>query len=441
MAEVLKSQTITSVAIIGGGLAGLSAAAKLAEQGISATLFEAAPQLGGRARRVIWKNTQLDNGQHVLLGAYHHTLQLLRLIKVDEKSALLRMPLTLHMGKVLSLKACHYLPAPFHLLFGLLTAKGLNWLEKWAAIHLFIRLKLEGFRIAHDQPLASFLTLKKQPQKLIQALWEPLCLAALNTPLHQASTQVFLNVLRDSFSKKRSDSDLLLPKVDLSALFADAIATYTQEKGIQIKLNQVIKRIEPAQDGFKLKNEAKDEFHFSHVIVATSPFRANELGLALKLPKPNLHNLSYQPIYTVYLQYTADTKLPRVITGLCNTLSQWVFDRGQLCGQAGLIAVVISAEGPHQNLMQQELAERVIAEMKQAFTDLPEPIWHKVIAEKRATFACTPDLQRPQMQTQWPHLYLAGDYVASDYPSTIEGAIRSGMACASQIAEQMHSKT
>ena len=439
MAEVLKSQPLNkSVAIIGGGLAGLTAAAKLAEQGISTTLFEAAPQLGGRARRVTWKNTHLDNGQHILLGAYHHTLQLLRLIKVDEKSALLRMPLALHMSKFLSLEAGRYLPAPFHLLFGLLTAKGLNWLEKWAAVRFFIQLKLQGFHIAHDQPLASFLVLNQQPQKLIQLLWEPLCLAALNTPLHQASTQVFLNVLRDSFNKKRSDSNLLLPKIDLSALFADAIAAYTQKKGLQIKLNQTITKIEPVQDGFKLTNEAKDEFHFSHVIVATSPFRISELGLALKLPKLNL---SYQPIYTVYLQYPPDTKLPRMMTGLCNTLSQWVFDRSQLCGQAGLIAVIISAEGPHQKLTQQALAERVVAEMKQTFTDLPEPIWHKVIAEKRATFACTPNLQRPQTQTEWPNLYLAGDYVAGDYPATIEGAIRSGMACAKQITEQTQPKT
>lgn len=437
MAEVLTPHSI-SVGIIGGGLAGLSAAAKLTEQGISVTLFEAAPQLGGRARRVIWKNTYLDNGQHILLGAYHHTLELLRLVNVDEKSALLRTPLVLHMDKVFSLKACHYLPAPFHLLFGLLAAQGLSWSEKWDAIRFFSQLKLQSFRLVQDQPLANFLAENKQPQKLIKALWEPLCLAALNTPLNQASTQVFLNVLQDSFNKKRSDSDLLLPKIDLSTLFADPIEAYIKKRGGQIRMGENIKKIEPGQDGFKLMNEAKDEFHFTHVIVATSPFRTNELGLALKLPKSNF---SYQPIYTVYLQYPDDTKLPRVMTGLCNTLSQWAFDRGQLCGQAGLIAVIISAEGPHQNLSQQELANHVMAEMKQAFPNLPEPIWHKVIAEKRATFACTPNLQRPQMQTQWPHLYLAGDYVAGDYPATIEGAIQSGMACAKQIAEQAHSKT
>jgi uncharacterized protein with NAD-binding domain and iron-sulfur cluster len=251
-------------------------------------------------------------------------------------------------------------------------------------------------------------------------------------------------VLRDSFNKTRSDSDLLLPKIDLSALFADAIETYIKKHGAQIKLDHAINNIETFQDGFnytfKLSNEAKEEYHFSHIIIATSPFRAGELAFSLDLPTFN-----YQPIYTVYLQYPAEIKLPRAMTGFCNTLSQWVFDREQLCGQAGLMAVIISAEGPHQNLTQQELAERVVAEMKQTFADLPEPLWHKVIAEKRATFACTPNLQRPQMQTSFPNLYLAGDYVAgddaeSDYPATIESAVRSGVACAKAIAHRIHTQ-
>jgi len=452
MVEVLAPPT-HSVAIIGGGLAGLSAAAKLAEQGIPVTLFEAAPQLGGRARRVVWKNAQLDNGQHILLGAYHQTLELLRLVGVDEKSALQRLPLSLTMHNALNLQtfsvnAWSFLPAPLHLLLGLCSTQGLSWGERLAAIRFFTRLKLQRFKLVADLPLADFLAQHRQPQKLVQALWEPLCLAALNTPLRQASAQVFLNVLRDSFNQTRSDSDLLLPKIDLSELFADAIETYIKKHGTQIKLGQAIKNIETVQDGFnhtfKLSNEAKDEYHFSHVIVATSPFRATDLGLPLSFSL-DLPTFNYQPIYTVYLQYPAETKLPRAMTGFCNTLSQWVFDRGQLCGQAGLMAVIISAEGPHQNLTQQELAERVAAEMKQTFADLPKPLWHKVIAEKRATFACTPNLQRPHMQTSIPNLYLAGDYVAgdnaaSDYPATIESAIRSGVACATAITEQIHTQ-
>jgi uncharacterized protein with NAD-binding domain and iron-sulfur cluster len=119
--------------------------------------------------------------------------------------------------------------------------------------------------------------------------------------------------------------------------------------------------------------------------------------------------------------------------GFANGYSQWMFDRGQICGQPGLLAVVISAEGAHQKLTQEDLALAVENELASHFPHLPKPLWHKVIAEKRATFACTPNLQRPTQTTPLPGLYLAGDYTAGDYPATIEGAVRSGIKCANHI--------
>ena len=134
------------------------------------------------------------------------------------------------------------------------------------------------------------------------------------------------------------------------------------------------------------------------------------------------------------------------MTGFCNQLSQWIFDRGQLCGQAGLMSMVISAEGKHQDSTQTQLAEAVTQEIADAFPELPQPLWHKVIAEKRATFSCTAELKRPSKETLIPNLYLAGDYVTSgcvlnEYPATIESAVRSGVACAAQIARQVHTKS
>jgi uncharacterized protein with NAD-binding domain and iron-sulfur cluster len=118
-------------------------------------------------------------------------------------------------------------------------------------------------------------------------------------------------------------------------------------------------------------------------------------------------------------------------------LGQWVFDRGQLCGQKGLLAVIVSATGKHQSLSQDELALRIAKELHQAFSDMPKPLWHKVIAEKRATFSCAPNLARPTNKTLQPRLYLAGDYTYADYPATIEGAIRSGVSCANLIANNV----
>lgn len=430
------------VCVIGGGIAGLSAAATLAAQHIKVTLLDAAPQLGGRARSVaIEFNSQvyqLDNGQHILLGAYHETLKLLEKIGVHENDAFLRIPLNLqlHINSQIGfkLKPPNYLPAPFNQLMGFLFSHGLKWHERILAIRFMTILKKNNYQIGEDEPLAIFLLKHKQYGNIINLLWEPLCLAALNTPIQLASTKVFLNVLRDTF-KNKSDSDFLLPKLDLSQIFSQPITRYLQTHNVSIQPNMRVKNITQMNNGFKVLTK-DDAFDVSHVIVAISPVRLrNVLG---DLPK--LHHIAeqterynYQPITTIYLQYDQSISLPSPMLGLANTLSQWVFDRGILCNQSGLMAVIISAEGKHQDITQDALAFKVAQELKAAFPHLDKPLWHKVIAEKRATFSCNVNLPRPAHVTPYPHLYLAGDYTYADYPATIEGAVRSGISCANLV--------
>jgi squalene-associated FAD-dependent desaturase len=437
------------VAVIGGGCAGLSAAAALVDRGLQVTLFESSSQLGGRARTVVVENNDqmhlLDNGQHILLGAYRETLALLRKVGVDEKKAFMRLPLQINMQSktaqsVFSLKSAHYLPAPLNTLVGLLCSKGLDFSEQIAAIKFVHRLKSSQYQLMRDTPLELFLIEQQQSTKLIKMLWEPLCLAALNTPIEIASTRVFLNVLKDCFSgdkfaSNKKNSDFLLPRLDLSQVLSQPIAQYIQSKGSAIRLNKRVRSVQVENDGFNL--ETRDgKYFFSHVVVASSPARVDKLleGIPkLKHAVEQTQTYSYQPIHTVYLQYPPETKLPKVMTGLTGTLGQWVFDRGQLCGQNGLMAVIISAEGKHQRLSQDELALRIAKELYQAFPQLTKPLWHKVIAEKRATFTCTTHLARPTNKTAQPKLFLAGDYTYADYPSTIEGAVRSGLNCANLI--------
>ena len=121
--------------------------------------------------------------------------------------------------------------------------------------------------------------------------------------------------------------------------------------------------------------------------------------------------------------------------GLEARYAQWLFDRGQLCGQDGLIGVVISASGAHQGLAHDDLARAVHAELAEIFPHLGKPQWHQVIAEKRATFSCTPGLSRPDNATPVAGLYLAGDYTASDHPATIESAVRSGVRAANLVLQ------
>ena len=431
------------VAVIGAGIAGLAAAVKLAENNIKVTLLEAAPQLGGRARRVDYQDLKLDNGQHILLGAYSATLGLLKLAGVDESQALMRLPLTLSMinlanKSTFTLQAYDALPAPLHILSGLLLAKGMRFSERLAAVKLMVWMKLNSFKLKQDEPLASFLQRKNQPEVVIKNLWEPLCLAALNTPLALASTQIFLNVLRDSFNKKKSDSNMLLPRVDLSSLISTPLADYIVQHGGEVKTGCTIKQIQQTEAGFNL-NIDDAEVDFSHVIIACAPHQLANIAVLTRHSRADENPFftaqavfSHQAITTVYLQYHQNTKLPQAMTGLVGSVSQWVFDRGQLCAQHGLLAVVISAHAPFE-MSQEALAEQVIAELKLAFPQLETPLWHKVITEKRATFSCDANLTRPIAQTALANLYLAGDYIAGDYPATIEGAVRSGIAVANLI--------
>ncbi len=432
MGAELKSQ----VAVIGGGCAGLAAASRLAEMGIVVTLYESSPHLGGRARGVQYKGLALDNGPHILLGAYSETLRLLKLAGVTEEKALLRMPLQLTIQNEFSLRAMPCLPAPLHILAGLLTAKGLSIGERLAAIRFMVWMSLAKFKLTQDETLQNLLRQKAQPKRVIKLLWEPLCVAALNTPIQIASAQVYLNVLRDSFSKAKLDSDMLLPRCDLSTLIADPVAAYIQRAGGSVLINTTVSGLRQDGDGFLLACDKAQSKRFSHVIIAVSPFRLDKL--TEQLPKLTGATYSYQPIYTVYLQYPESVKLAHPMIGLTKSYSQWVFDRGLLCGQHGMLGVVISAEGPHQKLTQEDLALAVIKELSGAFPNLPAPLWHKVIAEKRATFSCTPDLQRPPQLTAITGLYLVGDYVAGDYPATIEGAVRSGVSAANHIIASLN---
>lgn len=429
------------VAVIGGGCAGLAAAAKLVEAGIKTTLFDASPTLGGRARGVIWSGQQLDNGQHILLGAYSETLALLALTGVNLDAALLRLPLHLLVPGKFELRARRHLPAPLHIVCGLLRAQGLTWAERIAIIRLIGWARLVNFKLPADEPLQQLLKRKAQPEKVVKLLWEPLCLAALNTPLATASAQVFLHVLRDSFAGARQASDMLLPRHNLSALLADPCAEYIRRHGGDIRLGTAITHITQNGSSFLLHAHESPSGEFSHVIVAAPPFRLGELLASMPKLAPSVdlcRQFDYQPIYTIYLQYSADARLPAPMVALAGARhSQWLFDRGRLCGQHGLIAVIISAAGAHQRLTQQALAAAVAQEVSSAFPSFSAPSWHKVIAEKRATFACTCDLARPSSSTAIRGLYLAGDYTAGDYPATIEAAVSSGANCARHVMDEL----
>jgi squalene-associated FAD-dependent desaturase len=419
------------VGIIGGGYAGMAAAVELASRGIPVTVFESARQLGGRARGLMHDHTQLDNGQHLLLGCYRETLRLIELVGGDIEQDFLRLPLQLDLHGQFSLKAPR-LPAPLNLLVALLTAQGLTWSERMKAARFMLTLRNMQFRLPNDMTVGALLAEYAQDADLTLKLWEPLCIAALNTPIHKASAQVLLNVLRDALNRTRADSDMLLPRVNFTALFPQRAAAYVERHGGNVHTSCGVEAILPKGDSIELVTA--DGIHsFGCVICAAPPTVTAKLLrpiTGLESTVAQIDSLEHQPIYTVYLQYPTHVRLPHTMIGLHQRFSQWLFDKGRIAAQHGLIAAVISAEGIHQELNQEELALKVITELREEFGITEQPDWCKVIAEKRATFCCAPGLLRPSQQTALPTLLLAGDYTAGDYPATLEGAAQSGLRCA-----------
>lgn len=422
--------------MLGGGWAGLAAAVELADSGRQVTVYEAARTLGGRARRVELNGVVLDNGLHILIGAYRESLRLIGKVTGAPEAGLLRRPLELTVPGKFRLRAAP-LPSPLHLAGGLLRAHGLPLAERLGVARFMARLRAMRFALACDTSVDALLTQFGQGPHARRYLWEPLCVSALNTPPAEASAQVFVNVLRDSLSGRRADSELLLPTRDLSALFPEPAARFVESAGGRVVLGCAVQELARSTDGFVVRTP-EGATGFSEVICALPPYRVAETlaGLPeLAACVAKVSRLRHEPIYSVYLQYAGTVALPQAMFGLAGGRAQWVFDRGRLCAQPGLVGVVISARGLHQELDQERLAAEVHTELKQVVTRLPAPSWTRVIAEKRATFACVPGLERPEQRTPVPGLYLAGDYTASPYPATLESAVRSGVACARMILE------
>jgi len=418
---------MSRVAIVGGGWAGLACAVELVRQGRPVTLFEAARQLGGRARRVDWDGLAIDNGQHLMIGAYSQTLALMA--RLGTLETLERRPLCLRVpGFELRLPR---LPAPWHLVFGLLAARGLGLADKLAAARFMSALRALGFRLPADMPAADLLARHRQSTALIERLWGPICIAALNTPLGSASAQVFCNVLRDSLAGPRAASDLLLNRADLGRLVPDAAASFISRHGGSTRLGVKIEALR--RDGATYHLDGPD-FLADQVVLACHPSRLP--ALLAHLPEldetlAQVGGYAWQPILTLWLRFATRLDFPFPMLGLGEGHAPWAFERDDIA--PGTVAIVVSAEGPHLERAPAALRDDYLELLRRALGPLPVLSAWKLISEKRATYACVPDQPRPAHVTPLPGLYLAGDYTAGDYPATIEGAVLSGVECARRL--------
>jgi uncharacterized protein with NAD-binding domain and iron-sulfur cluster len=391
-----------AVAVIGGGWAGLAAAVEATRLGHEVTLFEMAPQLGGRSRGVEVGGQRLDNGQHILIGAYSATLGLMRALGVDVERALLRTPLRLLEpdGSGLALP-----PGPPILAFarGVLAQRGWRLADRMALLAAAGGWALRRFEC--DVALTVAALTAGLPDAVREQLIEPLCVAALNTPAAEASARVFLRVLHDALFFGPGSADLLLPRVGLDELLPGPAQ---QRLGpARLRLHTRVASLR-AHDGHWFVDDAR----FDQVVLAATPNESARLAADIA------------PAWSRQALRSDDARRP----------AQFAFDRGQLGGPAGLLAFVISGAQPWVDRGLDATAQAVLA---QAHAQLgaqlrgPLELVH-TIAEKRATFRCTPGLQRPSMHIA-PGLWAAGDHIEGPYPATLEGAVRSGLRVASLL--------
>ena len=365
------------IAVIGAGWAGLSAAVSLIHRA-DISLFEAGRQAGGRARALAGKDdgfSFLDNGQHILLGAYHGVQTLMQHIGVQPESAFLRQPLRWYIHEGLQFQTAS-LPAPWHLLVGILRAKNLSFSLK---IKLLSDMSaLQRWAVPHKTALtvAKWLRTRNIPRSLLGQFWQPLVWGALNTPLEQASLRILCNVLNDGVWSEKANSDYLLPKQDLGRIVAEPALDFLHKHGAKIHLETRVSHLNHAQ--------------------------------AVKLPAP--------------------------LTGFADGTAQWVLHRGTLGLPDNEVAVVISVSDCTEAWKDKDLAEKVHADIKRVCPDLDKPEAVRIITEKRATTAATVDFIQPDFS--WLHhrrIYPAGDYLHPRYPATLEAAVQSGFAAAEKL--------
>lgn len=432
------------VIVVGAGWAGLACAVTLADAGVQVTVLEAARLLGGRARRIRFDGHRVDNGQHVLFGAYRSVLDLLQVLGIAEHKLFRRVPLKLVSyrsdGAGLEL-ATGRMPAPLHAALGLLVARGFSWPEK-RAILTFMRALRERAADAPDISVFDLLRRHNQTPRSVRLLWQPLCLAILNTPVATASATLFVAVLRAAFFAERRASDMLLPLTNAVSCFPEPARDFIERHGGGVRLGTRVLAVE--MDGRRAVGVrfAGGQLAARHVVVATPPHAAHRIVpdvAELKSTLAQANVIGHMPICTVYLQYPEHIRLDHdFVALLAPQQPYWLFDRGRLTGERGLLAAVINGPGPHVRAAADTVIAAVTTAIADRFPDWPAPRAARLVRERHATFAARVGCEslRPDHATAVAGLWLAGDYTATGYPATLEGAARSGVECARRILER-----
>ncbi len=422
----MSVQGARRLAVVGAGWAGLAAAIRGAQAGAQVTLYDMAATPGGRARSVQAHGQVWDNGQHILIGAYTRTLDLMRTVGLRLDDVLARMPLALIDAQGHGLRLPGGTPRG-SCVRGVWGHPQWSLAERLALVTQAGLWAVKGFRCEPDRPVAEWC--RSLPERVQRDLIEPLCVAALNTPSEQASAAVFLRVLRDALFSGRGSADLLLPKRPLGELLPEAATAWLRSHGAPVMLGHRVQRIEESGGAWHIDGQA-----FDQVVLATPPGEAARLTSAINPAwSAQAAGFDYEPIITAWVDApVVRTSFPML--ALRGGPAQFAFDLGALGLKSGRLSLVVSGARPWVEAGSADFEAALQAQIRQQLARVL-PQGHQlvqVITEKRATFRCVPALLRPPLSVA-PGLAAAGDHVQGPYPATLEGAVRSGEAAIREL--------
>jgi hydroxysqualene dehydroxylase len=443
---------ITDVVVIGAGFAGLSAATALAERGLRVSVFEARPSLGGRASTFTDPATgeRVDNGQHVLFGCYDATFAFLERIGTASRVKLqedLTIQIVDRQGATSRLACSAMLPAPLHLVAGAMRWPALQWRDRLAMLAMARAIVSGAVIPATTAPrtptVREWLTGQGQTSRLIELLWEPLAVAALNQQIDVASAGPFVSVLRRMFSTRRRDSAIGFPLVPLEELYAEPARRYVEARGGRVLPGAAAEII--IRDGAFHVRTRSEETRPDAVVCAVAwhalpdLFPGGPAELATTLDAARRTEAS--PIVTVNLWFdrpvTGD-----VFVGLPGRAMQGIFDKHRLFGDASThLSAVSSGAGALTGRSNDDLVALALREIREALPAARSATLSRAVAvrERRASFSLAPGQpSRPAARTAVHGLFLAGDWIETGLPATIEGAVVSGHRAAELAASYLH---
>jgi squalene-associated FAD-dependent desaturase len=437
-----------SVAIVGGGLAGLAAGCALAEAGLRVTVFERRPYVGGRASSYEHPGTGevVDNCQHVLLGCCTNLINFYKRLGVSGKIRWFDELTFIEPGGRASRMAPSFLPAPMHNVPTFLSAKMLSSGDK-IAISRAMAVMSRGLPEDSSEDFLSWLRRHKQTEQSIERFWKTVLVSALNEDLDRISVRYATQVFRESFMKSAAAGRMGLPSIPLSDLYGNAI-DYIRTRGGEVLLRSSVTAIGPKQDRVGVLT-ASGEQQFDFAVLA-APFQ----NVASLLPsdssanpiKQQLAHFEPSSITGIHLWFDREiTPLPHAV--LLDRTIQWMFHKSKFhedrenAGKGSYVELVVSASKSLVQKSREEILELATRELAEFFPAVREAKLVKatVIKEIYATYAILPGLDsyRPEAKTQWPQIFLAGDWTATGWPATMEGAVRSGFLAAEALMKNV----